>query len=389
MKIDWKKVRKIYKSLGIPKQYYDPTAAPLEKAAWFVNCSERSTGKTTAWLILSLICYWEFGTVMQYVRSRADMIAPKNSGGMYDVIKEFGYIEKITGGQYNSIVYKAKKWYLTKTDADGNILLMDSNNCTFMCSIDKAGDLKSSYVCPTGDLIIFDEFIDAKLIYRPNEFVFFCDLLKTIFRDRLTGKVVLLANTIDKYSQYFHELEIFERISEMQLGDNCLYTTDKGTNIYIELVGVVPTLKKAKKLFNKTFLGFNNEMLSGMTGESTWSIHNYQHIPSETEEDSKIKIKYEHIYISHNNKLARLDIIEHPVLGMLLYVHWATRLHPDSIIFTLKDMYDPRCIYGIPTDMPVGKFVQKMFRRRKVYYAANDVGSFVENFMIQAGLNYK
>lgn len=384
--IDWKKVRKAYKALKIPNHFYNPCASPLEKAAWFVNCSERSTGKTTGWLIVSLICYWMFGTVTQYVRSRADMIAPKNSGGLFDTIKACGYIEMITDGQYNSITYKSKKWYLCRVDADGNLIAMDNSNCFFMCSIDKAGDLKSSYVCPYGDLIIFDEFVDSKLIYKPNEFVFFCDLVKTIFRDRTTGKIVLLANTIDKYSQYFHELEIFERISEMNLGDSCLHTTDKGTNIYIELVGIAPVLKQTKKKFNKMFLGFKNEMLSGMTGESTWSIRNYQHIPAETEDDEKIEILFGKMYIEHNNKIVRLDIVQHPVLGTCLYAHWATRTYEDSMIFTLQEMYDPRYIYGLGEGTTAGKFIHAMLQRHKVYYPANDVGSFVENYLIQCGI---
>ena len=102
-----------------------------------------------------------------------------------------------------------------------------------MLSIDKHLDYKSVYNCPTGDIIIFDEFI-GNYYYR-NEFVNFNDLLKTIIRERQSPIIVMLANVIEKNSQYFNELEIYDNIQRLHQGENEIITSERGTKIYVEI----------------------------------------------------------------------------------------------------------------------------------------------------------
>lgn len=385
---DYDAVRDLYKSLGCPRQYYNPCTAPIGKAAWLVEISTRATGKTTNWLLWGLCMYWLYGTVTQYVRKQRDMIAPKNASGMFDVIIREGYIEKITGGEFNNILYKAKKWYLAYTDEEGNIVKKDLRHCIYMMSLDDADQLKSSYNAPTGDIILYDEFIAAndenRIRQKADEFVRFCDLAKTIFRDRVSGRLILCANTIDKENQYFHELEIYDRLSEMQQGDNCLHTTDKGTQIYIEIVGQPQVLKATKRLFNKFFLGFKNPRLGSITGETTWAVRNVQHIP-ELEYNENLEV-LTHFYVYHNLKYIRLDLVKHSTLGVCVYCHWATRCYPDSIIFSVEDQTDPRYIYGFNNDYKVVKLLMKLMKRHRFYFASNDVGSFLDTYLVASGL---
>lgn len=121
-----------------------------------------------------------------------------------------------------------------------------------MLSIDNAENYKSSYNAPYGDLIIFDEFI-GKYYYR-NEFVRFNDLLKTIIRDRQSPIIVLLANTIDKNSQYFNELEIYNTVQNMKQGDSEIITSERGTNIYVEILESGVKKQKTRSIVNTLFL---------------------------------------------------------------------------------------------------------------------------------------
>lgn len=376
---DYKKVRKLYKSLGCPKEYYSPCTAPIDLAAWLAELSQRATGKTTGWLLWGLCMYQLYGTVTHYVRATEQEIMPKVSKGLFSVILDNDYISKITDNIYNSIIYKARKWYMCKVDDNGDIVETDPNYCVYMCSVDKAANLKSSHNCPTGDLILYDEFISANR-YLLCDFVQFCDLCKTILRDRLSGKIVLLANTIDKDNQYFHELEIYERISEMEIGENCLHTTDKGTNIYIEIVGTPTVLKKRKKMFNKMFLGFKNTRLSGITGETTWSVSNFPHIP-----DMEFTTVYRNIYIRHNNKYVNLEIITNET-GIAIYCHWATQIHDDSIKLVCHSITDPFEHYGIAEDTCFAKLFKYCCYMHRIYFASNDVGAFVQNYLNQCGI---
>lgn len=376
---DYKMLRKEFKKLKIPKEFYDPSTAPHERAAWMVEVSERSTGKTTGWLLWALLLFWHYGTLMHYVRSSENMILPKNSKNLYETVIANKYIEKITKGEYNNIQYKSRRWFLTHVGDDGIVDKVHPDPCTYMCSVDKAGNLKSVHNAPKGDLVIFDEFIP--LFPRQGcDFVPFCDLVKTIFRDRLAGKIVLLANTINKEDQYFHELEIYERISEMCVGERAIHTTDKGTNIYIEIVGIPVTLKSRKRAYNKMFLGFTNPLLSGITGDSTWSVHNYPHVP-----EIPFKSLARNIYISHNNKLVNLEIVSNEI-GVCIYAHWSTQTHEDSLKLIASSPVTSSELYGIGDNTTLGKFIRETAKNRNIYFASNDVGSFVNNYFIQCGV---
>lgn len=371
---DYKKVRKMYKKLGCPKEYYDPTTCPIERVSWVVEASARSTGKTTNWLLYGLIMYWLYGTVTHYVRGTEAEIMPKMSSTMYKVIVENDYISKLTDGEYNNITYKSRKWTLVHVNDNGAVDRIAPSHCTYMCCVDKAGQLKSAHNEPYGDLIIYDEFIPIN--FRAYcDFIPFCDLCKTILRDRLSGKIVLLANTIDRENQYFHELEIYSRITEMDIGDNCIHTTDGGTNIYIEIVGTPVILKSRKRKFNKLFLAFKNTRLAGITGESTWSVKQYPHIP-----DIDYKVLYRNIYISHNNKLLRLDLISNE-FGLCIYAHWATMTHDDSIILVSREVRTVHEHFGLADETPIGPLLREIALRHKLYFASNDVGTFMQNYL--------
>ena len=89
----------------------------------------------------------------------------------------------LTDGQYNNVYYFGHKMYLCKLDESGE---RKERSEAFLYALDLAENeiYKSSLNMPTGDFAIFDEFISS--VYANNEFVILCDLLKTIFRDRLT-----------------------------------------------------------------------------------------------------------------------------------------------------------------------------------------------------------
>ena len=389
IRYDWKAIRKEMKRLEIPADFYDPCTAPLEQAQWYVEVSERAVGKTTGWLLLGLVMHWMYGTVTIYVRSKRDMIAPKNSSSLYHVVRGCGYISRITDGRWTDIVYSQRRWYLCRTGEDGELLEKAPEYCCRMVSLDDAGDLKSSFNEPAGDLLIFDEFIPISSRYQtPNEFVSLVDFCSTAFRLRESPKIAMLANNLDKYNQYFNDLEIFERISEMQVSESCLHTTDKGTKIYIEFIGAPKKYRTKKSTWNRLFAGFRKPELASVTGEATWAVHCYQHIPV-LDDGESVENLFRKIYIYYQNKYVRLDIVQHSRLGTCIYAHWAKRPYDDSIILTSDMMYDERYRYGIADGSRLGKILKEMMKERKIYFAANDVGAFIEGYFLSCGINTK
>ena len=143
-------------------------------------------------------------------------------------------------------------------------------------SLDSWADYKSNYNAPLGDIIIFDEFIGK--VYYPDEFIWFMDLIKTIARNRLSVKIFMLANTINKHSSYFHELEIYDAIGCMKLGDEKLITTRLGTNVFIEMIDN-EIQRKLNERQNRLLFGFGNTKLAAITGAQTWAMSEYPHVP--------------------------------------------------------------------------------------------------------------
>lgn len=378
---DFKFIRKEYKKLKCPPEVYNPCTAPLEQAKYFVETSERNIGKTTNWLLFGMIMNKFYGTIIQYVRQTENMIMPKSLSDLFKTILEYHYIEKITDGQYNTVVLKSRRYYYALADENGKIIERAVDHFMFCCCVEKATDLKSSYNAPRGDLIIYDEFIGK--YYYPNEFVQFEDLTKTIIRGRRSPFIVMLANTINPHSAYYNELEIYDDIQAMKIGDHRLITTFKGTRIYVEIIGATPEKKKLNDVINKLFYGFRNPMLGSITGEN-WAIKNYQHlpeVPEDTNEDEKhIEVISRQLYIFYNNKYVRLDILQHYDLGVIIYVQWASRTYEDSIIFTAEERHDRRYMYKMGHGK-LERFIKRMLSQNRFYYATNDTGSFVESYL--------
>ena len=59
--------------------------------------------------------------------------------------------------------------------------------------------------------------------YLQNEFVLFTNVLSTIIRHRNDVKILMLANTVNKYCPYFKEMGL-KHITEMEQGDIDVYT---------------------------------------------------------------------------------------------------------------------------------------------------------------------
>ena len=371
IKIDWKKVKKKYKELKCPEDVYNPSLVPFNDAKYFVCYSMRSVGKSTGWLLIGAILHWMYGITTVYVRQMESMILPKASKNMFSVVDQYGYIDKITGGEYNGVCYKSRRWYFCRYDEAGEIESRSPDAFCFMCCINKATELKSAANFPYGDLIIFDEFVN--IAYMPDEFVYFCDLVKTIIRDRQSPIVVMLSNNTDKESPYFYEMEIYNEVRDMQPGDTITKTTERGTRIYVQYEKPSEKKQGALAVLNGLFFGFGNKRLGSITGEG-WSIKPRQHIPQ-----GAVWFVVQNLYIYHNGRHVKLDIVEHEELGLCCFVHWASKTYPDSVILTTEDRTDPRYQYGIGTGR-LAIMLRQMIAENRIYYASDDLASFVGSY---------
>lgn len=372
--VDWKFIFKEYKKLGCPKDVYNPCTLPIYKATYHVLLSERKTGKTTNVLLIGLLLYWHYGIVTPYIRQTETMIMNKNVGTLMDVVKHYGYIEKITDGKYNDIIYHARKWYLVKVEND-EIVEQDVNFCMYCLALDCNEVYKSNLNLPTGDWIIFDEFISKR--YRMNEFVDFADLLSTIIRKRVTANIIMLANTIDIHSDYFLELEIYEEIQTIRNGEKEILTTERGTKIYYEWIKTNQNIIE-KTIYNALYFGFKNPKISAITG-SDWALSNYPHIQRGFE-----KI-YSGIYVEYNNRLLALDIVKYDDIGICINCHKATRTYDDSYIYSLSEPKDKRYHYYMGMGNKLDRLIVDLVEAHKIRFQNNSCGTMFYNHYDKKG----
>lgn len=371
---DWKLIIKEFEKLKIPKNVYSPVPALKNNCKYYVSVSERSTGKTTNWILLGLVMNKLYGTQIQYVRQSEAMILPKNIGQMMSVINSFGYVEKLTDGKYNMLRYKNRHWRYARTGEDGEVL-EESDSVMFCMDLDHNETLKSSYNSPRGDLIIFDEFIAQR--YRLNEFVTFCDLVKTIIRDRLSPIIVMLANTTDRYNTYFQELDIQQEILGCKIGESFRKNIGGSTPLYCELVG---NKNEARAHLNSLFFKFKNPRLASITG-GDWAIDSYPHIQKE---DCIVLLKNR--VISYNNALVGLEVCHNDRLGNFVKAHRINKLHDESIVYQLDEIthWKQRRRFG---HTKLDGYVWTLYQRGKWYYSTNEVGNIVDSFIRQARQN--
>ena len=369
---DFNFLRNEYKRLKCPKDVYNPCHLPFETCKWFITLSERARGKTTNLLLFGLLVWWHYGTGICYVRSNEQMIMPKASKDLFSNIVTWGYIEKLTKGKYNNVFYKSRRWYLCHIDENGEQDLVADSAFCIMLSIDKNEQYKS--VLETkNDVIIFDEFIER--YYYPNQFILFCDLCKTILRERQSGLILMSANTLDVHSEWFKETQINERVETMKQGDSEIITTPKGTRIFVEILGKkLPKAERKRNVFNTLFYGFDNPKLASITGSDTWALYNYPHTPI----DFKILDKTH--YISYNDKLINLEICESVEGTIFINCHPATKTYDDSVIYSLEFSFDKMHRYKLGKTRK-DKFIWNKYKENQFTYSDNTIGNLVEKYV--------
>lgn len=373
---DWQRIADLYHTLNCPSMYYDPTEAPIDKVRYIVEVSERATGKTTNWILYALCMYVLYGTILVYCRTKTDMIMPKNAAGLFAVIVENGYIDKLTGGKYNNVCYKSRRWYFTRVDETGQILEQAPTHFAVNIALDKVQELKSSFNEPTGDIILFDEFITLDNLTDPEEFHRLVDAVSTVFRGRYSGRVVMLANTIDINNQYFHELEIYNHIRNKKPGFSAIFTASGGTKTYYHFIDCNPAYRAQKDKWVELYAGFEDPRLNAVKGREGWATKWYPHITEQPD-----KVLFQKLFISYAATIMQVKFVRCKDSGDWVYIHFANYIPSDAIVFTVDKQPDTRYIWGMGEYTRIGNILKDMIMKRRVKFSANDVGHLFEQYL--------
>lgn len=382
---DWKKIRKEYKKLKIPKEYYYPLKVQWENAGYCMALSDRARGKTSEVLILGGIMNKLYGTVIHYIRQDEKTITPYSMRDLFATLVECGYIEKLTEGLYHDVYYYGHKWYYCNYDDNGKRTETASEHFMICMHLGESDKRKSSYNCPRGDLIIFDEFIQLSG-YGYSDFIRFSDLVSTIFRKRLCGCIYMLSNTIDLTSPWFDEFCIRDDINTMEQGESRLIESPLGTKVFVEILKADSS--ELSRSVNLRYFGFPNPKLAAITGKGTWATEMYPHIPPVSyldpatgeREERDIRVVYNKLFLRQSGKLLKLQLIMDE-RGLCVYVMPATRTYEDSFILTHGEITSPQEIFCFGQRGTLLETWWKLYKQNKWYFATNADGALIASYV--------
>lgn len=357
-------------------KYYSLKNILSKNAQYNIIFGERSNGKTYAVLKYGLEQFAINKKQMAIVRRWQDDFTGKRGVTMFESLVVNGEVSKITNGEWSGIYYYGSRWYLCRYDSSGKRENCDTPFAYGFAITGMEHDKSTSY--PNITTICFDEFL-SRNAYLQDEFILFMNTISTIIRQRKDIKIFMLGNTVNKYCPYFKEMGL-DHIKQMKEGDIDVYRY--GDSDLIVAVEYTKPNKAGKD--SDSYFAFNNPKLSMITG-GAWEIDIYPHCPTKYK-PSDIIFNY---YIEFSGDVLHCEIIMKDDL-MFTFIHRKTTPlnYEKDFIYTTEYSPRPNVKRNITKPKtPIEKKIADFFVKDKVFYASNEIGEIVRNYLIWCGKN--
>ena len=375
---DWELIAREYKKLGIPPEYDITDIIPLgnEALKWYILTSERSVGKTTNVLLIGMVMHKLYGTITQLIRHHIDKASYYET--LFNTIVAYNkgqYIKALTDGKYNTVKYHWKNFYYAITDEKGKIIKSEKPFCVSLAA-DECYSLCSFYEAPKGDWIILDECFNET--NRPEEFVHFVHLHKTIVRERMSDKIILLGNNLDINNIWYRQLMIHNEVRKMEKGQSRIVYTSEGMPIYVHFME--NRAPEKRRIFNKAHYGWNNPQLNAITGNGNWNVRMY---PQTCRLEEREQIQ-RGIFFSYHDDLYLEGAFIKSRSGVYFEIHPTKRYTAvdGDLLFTLDFVEEPnQMVFGFDK---LSKKLMKMIDMKRVVFSDNETGDLFGKFYFEA-----
>lgn len=375
---DWDLIAKTYKSLGVPPEYDITEILPLGNDAlkWYIANSERSVGKTTNVLLVGMVMYALYGTVTQLIRHTIDKASYYET--LFDTIVAYNqgqYIKKLTNGEYDSVKYHWKAFYYQRREKNGKYTRADDPFCVSLAA-DECYNLCSFYEAPRGDWIVLDECFNET--NKPEEFVHFCHLVKTIVRERISDKIIVLGNNLDINNIWYRQLMIHNEVRKLHKGQSKIVKTSEGMPIFV--VFMENRLPQKRRVFNKLHFGFNNPQLNAITGNGNWNVKMYPQACMLKERERICR----GIFFSYHDDLFLEAEFVNSKSGIYVLIHpslESTSRQGDVLYTLLFPNADNELYFGHDK---LSRKIIDFIRKKRVVYADNETGDLFAKYIFEA-----
>lgn len=374
---DWTKILKLYKSLGIPPEYDYSEMFPLanNNIKWYIANSGRSVGKTTNVMLIGMCMNALYGTQIQLIRHKIAKASYYEN--LFDTINSYGYVSKLTEGKYNTVYYRWKKFYYARMD-NGKIVDKCEEPFCVSLSAEDCYNLCSTYEAPLGDWIVLDECFNDK--NTPDEFVRFLHLHKTIVRERVSDKIMVLGNTLDVNNVWYRQLTIQGEVRKLKPGDTKIVYTPEGMPLHISFIDNRTPAKR--KTFNKMHYGFKNPEINAIIGSGEWNMKQYpQTCMLKNRENMGRGIYFNY----HDDLFLEAGLITCDS-GVYFEVHPAkySSAMTGDILFTIGLATRSNEVYF--GEDKLSKRILKAIKEKKIVFSDNETGHLFESFIRERGL---
>lgn len=375
---DWDLIAKTYKSLGVPPEYDITEILPLGNDAlkWYIANSERSVGKTTNVLLVGMVMYALYGTVTQLIRHTIDKASYYET--LFDTIVAYNqgqYIKKLTNGEYDSVKYHWKAFYYQRREKNGKYTRADDPFCVSLAA-DECYNLCSFYEAPRGDWIVLDECFNET--NKPEEFVHFCHLVKTIVRERISDKIIVLGNNLDINNIWYRQLMIHNEVRKLRKGQSKIVKTSEGMPIFV--VFMENRLPQKRRIFNKLHFGFNNPQLNAITGNGNWNVKMYPQACMLKERERICR----GIFFSYHDDLFLEAEFVNSKSGIYVLIHPSleSTSRQGEVLYTLLfPNADNELYFGHDK---LSRKIIDFIRKKRVVYADNETGDLFAKYIFEA-----
>lgn len=354
-------------------KYYSLKAILSKNAQYNIIFGERSNGKTYAVLKYAIESHVKDGSQLAIVRRWQDDFTGKRGVVMFDSLVSNGEIARITKNEWTNVYYYGSRWYLCKYENEKRIV--DEYPLAYGFALTSMEhDKSTSY--PNIKTVLFDEFI-SRQAYIPDEFMLFMNVISTIVRQRNDVKIFMLGNTVNKYCPYFEEMGI-KHIKKMQPGDIDIYRY--GESELLVAVEYVRPNKQGKE--SDLYFAFDNPKLSMITG-GAWEIDVYPHLP--------IKYKPKDIVFNYFIVFAG-DVLHCEIIyvngTLFTFIHKKTTPldYTRDFIYTTEHSPLPNIHRNITKPRTeIERKIADFYLKDKVFYASNEIGEIVRNYLLWCG----
>lgn len=358
----------------IGNKFYSLDSILKRDAQYNIIFGERSNGKTYACLKYGLERYSENGKQFAYIRRSKEDFTGRRGASMFDALTANGEIKRIFDYDWTDVYYYGSRWYLCRYDEKGNRITDEKPFCYGFALSTSEHDKSTSY--PNVTTIIFDEFI-TRQYYLVDEFTILANVISTIIRQRTDVKIFMLGNTVNKYScPYVSEMGL-KHFRDMRPGDIDTYTYgDSGLTVAVEYC---KPNKKGKP--NNFYFAFDNPKLSMITS-GEWELEIYPHLPYKY----KPKDVMFHYYIHYSDIWLHAEIVSLEFCTFT-YIHRKTTPlteHDKNTVKIYSDEISPLPNWKRRINEPRTrgeKMVYEYFIIDRVFYADNEIGEIVRNYL--------